>query len=115
MPAAMVASDLAVMRAGASTLGELPAAGLPAVLVPGEYDGWSQAPNAEFMQEQGAAVMLRNAELGQLGTVVSELLSDDTRLATMRAAAKQLARPDAARDLARTLIEVVGESPRRAA
>ena len=115
MPAAMVASDLAVMRAGASTLGELPAAGLPAVLVPGEYDGWSQAPNAEFMQEQGAAVMLRNAELGQLGTVVSELLSDDTRLATMRAAAKQLARPDAARDLARTLIEVVGDSPRRAA
>lgn len=106
MPAAMVAADLAVMRAGASTLGELPAAGLPAVLVPGEYDGWSQAPNAEFLQEQGAAVMLRNAELGQLGAMAIELLSDDVRLAAMRVAAKQLARPDAARDLARTLIEV---------
>lgn len=106
MPAAMVAADLAVMRAGASTLGELPAAGLPAVLVPGEYDGWSQAPNAEFLQEQGAAVMLRNAELGQLGAMAIELLSDDVRRAAMRVAAKQLARPDAARDLARTLIEV---------
>lgn len=106
MPAAMVAADLAVMRAGASTLGELPAAGLPAVLVPGEYDGWSQAPNAEFLQEQGAAVMLRNAELGQLGAMAIKLLSDDVRLAAMRVAAKQLARPDAARDLARTLIEV---------
>ncbi len=106
MPAAMVAADLAVMRAGASTLGELPAAGLPAVLVPGEYDGWSQAPNAEFLQEQGAAVMLRNAELGQLGALAIELLSDDVRLTAMRVTAKQLARPDAARDLARTLIEV---------
>jgi UDP-N-acetylglucosamine--N-acetylmuramyl-(pentapeptide) pyrophosphoryl-undecaprenol N-acetylglucosamine transferase len=106
MPAAMAAADLAVMRAGASTLGELPAAGLPAVLVPGEYEGWSQAPNAEFMQEQGAAVMLRNADIGRVADVVLELLSDDARLASMREAAKKLARPDAARDLARTVIEV---------
>ncbi len=110
MPAAMAAADLAVMRAGASTLGELPAAGLPAVLVPGEYEGWSQAPNAEYLQAEGAAVMLRNAELGRLADVVLDLLADDARtaarLAAMRAAARRLARPDAARDLARTLMEV---------
>lgn len=105
MPAAMVAADLAVMRAGASTLGELPAAGLPAVLVPGEYEGWSQAPNAEYLQEQGAAVMLRNAELASLGDVVTALLADDARLASMRAAMRELARPDAARDLACTMME----------
>ena len=105
MPAAMVAADLAVMRAGASTLGELPAAGLPAVLVPGEYEGWSQAPNAEYLQEQSAAVMLRNADLSSLAGVVTGLLADDARLAAMGAAMRQLARPDAARDLARTLME----------
>jgi UDP-N-acetylglucosamine--N-acetylmuramyl-(pentapeptide) pyrophosphoryl-undecaprenol N-acetylglucosamine transferase len=106
LPAAMIAADLAVMRAGASTLGELPAAGLPSVLVPGEYEGWSQAPNAEFLQERGAAVVLRNAELGRLADVVIELLSDEGRLASMRTSARALARPDAARDLARLLVEV---------
>jgi len=106
MPAAMVAADLVVCRSGASTLGELPAAGAPAILVPGEYEGWSQAPNAEFLQAEGAAVMLRNRELDRLAETVIDLLADDARLASMRAAMKKLARPDAARDLARILVEV---------
>lgn len=106
MPAAIVGADLVVTRAGASTLGELPAAGTPAILVPGEYEGWSQAPNAEFLQSEGAAVMLRNADLAQLGTTVMSLLDDPARLASMRDAARRLARPDAARDIARLLIEV---------
>jgi UDP-N-acetylglucosamine--N-acetylmuramyl-(pentapeptide) pyrophosphoryl-undecaprenol N-acetylglucosamine transferase len=106
MAAAMTAADLVVSRSGASTLGELPAAGAPAILVPGEYEGWSQAPNAEFLQTAGAAVMLRNAELSALGATIVELLEDDGRRARMTAAMRALARPDAARDLARTLIEV---------
>ena len=106
MPAAMAAADLAVSRAGASTLGELPAAGLPAVLVPGEYEGWSQAPNAEYLQSLGAGVMLRNSELEQLPERVLALLADDARLASMRAAMRTLARPDAARELARIVREV---------
>ncbi len=105
MAAAMHAADLVVSRSGASTIGELPAAGAPAVLVPGEYEGWSQAPNAEFLQGQGAAVMLRNRELGRLADTVLALLEDDARLASMRTAMRRLARPDAARDLARLVIE----------
>ena len=105
MPAALIAADVVVARSGASTLGELPAAGTPGVLVPGEYEGWSQAPNAEFLQAAGAAVMLRNSELNQLATTVLDLLADDARLASMRVAAKRLARPDAARDLAHVLME----------
>lgn len=106
MPAAMHAADLVVSRAGASVLGELPAAGAASVLVPGEYDGWSQEPNARYLEEVGAAVMLRNAELDRLADVVNELLADDQRLASMRAAARALARPNAARDLAELLMEV---------
>jgi UDP-N-acetylglucosamine--N-acetylmuramyl-(pentapeptide) pyrophosphoryl-undecaprenol N-acetylglucosamine transferase len=106
MPAAMRAADLCVTRAGASTLGELPAAALPAVLVPGEYEGWSQAPNAEYLQSAGAAVMLRQADLHRLADVVLELLDDPARVGAMRSAAARLARPEAARDMARLLIEV---------
>lgn len=106
MPAAMIAADVVVSRSGASTLGELPAAGTPAILVPGEYEGWSQAPNAEFLQSQGAAVMLRNAELDRLGRTIAELLDDAPRRERMARAMRSLARPNAARDLARTLIEV---------
>ena len=105
MPAAMRAADLAVSRAGASTLGELPAAALPAVLVPGEYEGWSQAPNAQYLQAQGAAVMLRNADIAQLGNTVLSLLGDSTRLAAMRDAMRALARPNAARELAHVVME----------
>ena len=105
MPAALVAADLVVSRAGASTLGELPAAGAASIVVPGEYEGWSQAPNAEFLQAQGAAVMLKNDELDGLGALIIELLNDEARLAGMRDAARALARPNAARDLARMLVE----------
>jgi UDP-N-acetylglucosamine--N-acetylmuramyl-(pentapeptide) pyrophosphoryl-undecaprenol N-acetylglucosamine transferase len=107
MPAAMIAADLVVSRSGASTLGELPAAGTAAILVPGEYEGWSQAPNAEFLEAEGAAVMLRNAELGRLGATIVGLLDDDARRQRMSAAMRTLARPNAAHDLAQTLIEVV--------
>ena len=73
--------------------------------MPGEYEGWSQAPNAEYLQAQGAAVMLRNDELDRLGATVIELLDDEPRLARMREAARARARPDAARDLARMIVE----------
>lgn len=106
LPAAMVAADLFVGRAGASTLGELPAAGLPAVLVPGEYEGWSQAPNADYLRAHGAAVVVPARELQRLPEAIIELLRDDAARARMRDAMRSLARPDAADALARTLLEV---------
>jgi UDP-N-acetylglucosamine--N-acetylmuramyl-(pentapeptide) pyrophosphoryl-undecaprenol N-acetylglucosamine transferase len=111
MPAALIAADLVVSRAGASVLGELPAAGVASVLVPGEYEGWSQAPNAEYLQAQGAAVMLRNAELRRLAPTIIELLEDEPRRQRMSDAARALARPDAARDLAQMLVEAASKTP----
>ncbi|MGB6837057.1 MAG: UDP-N-acetylglucosamine--N-acetylmuramyl-(pentapeptide) pyrophosphoryl-undecaprenol N-acetylglucosamine transferase [Dehalococcoidia bacterium] len=104
MPQAMAAADLAVMRSGASVLGELPATGLPAILVPGVYEGWDQSPNARFMEEESAAVMLPNNQLHRLPGLVQELLSDEARLESMREAAQRLARPEAARCIAQLLM-----------
>lgn len=106
LPVVMLAADLAVMRSGASVLGELPAAGLPAILVPGAFAGGHQLPNARWLADQGAAVVLEESSLGSLGDTVLDLINDEDRLARMSAAAKALARPQAAHDIARLCMEV---------
>ena len=107
---AMAAADLAVLRSGASVLGELPAAGLPAVLVPGVYEGgYDQRENARYMEEQGAAVVLENESLDRLTDTVGELLADSERLSTMSDAARRMARPDAAAEIAAMLRSVALE------
>jgi UDP-N-acetylglucosamine--N-acetylmuramyl-(pentapeptide) pyrophosphoryl-undecaprenol N-acetylglucosamine transferase len=106
LPAAMKAADLAVTRAGAAVLGELPAAGLPAILVPGVFDGHDQTPNAEYLASRGAAIVLPQRRLEELADHVLALLDDTRRLAAMAAAARALAQPDAAGALADLLLEV---------
>ncbi|MBI1885085.1 MAG: UDP-N-acetylglucosamine--N-acetylmuramyl-(pentapeptide) pyrophosphoryl-undecaprenol N-acetylglucosamine transferase [Chloroflexi bacterium] len=107
IPWAMAAADLAVCRAGASVLGELPAVGLPAVLIPYQYAGGHQRLNARHLEDNGAAVILDDSELQRgLLPLVGELLSDEGRLRKMSEASRRLARPEAARDIARLLLEV---------
>ena len=110
MPLVLAASDLGIMRAGASVLGELPATRLPAILVPGEYEGWDQGPNAKYLQDNDAAVMLPQADLAELHELAVDLIKDEARLARMRAALACLARPDAAERLARLTIEMAKPS-----
>ncbi len=104
MPQALVAADLAVARAGAATLGEFPAAKLPALLVPYPYSGQHQRPNAEYMERNGAARMLLDADLeSMLIPTALELLGDEGMLADMRESANAMARPDAAYVIAEQL------------
>jgi UDP-N-acetylglucosamine--N-acetylmuramyl-(pentapeptide) pyrophosphoryl-undecaprenol N-acetylglucosamine transferase len=109
MPLALAAADLAVMRSGASVLGELPAARLPAILVPGVYEGgYDQHANARFMEESDAAVVLPQERIEELHSMVMYLINNETRLTNMRAALGRLARPEAAENLARLLMEMAG-------
>lgn len=107
MGQALAAADLALCRSGASTLGELPYFGLPAVLVPYPYAWRYQKVNADWLALRGAAVVLEDAQLkeGLLPTVRS-LLGDPARLAGMRERARALARPDAAQRLAQLIGEI---------
>jgi UDP-N-acetylglucosamine--N-acetylmuramyl-(pentapeptide) pyrophosphoryl-undecaprenol N-acetylglucosamine transferase len=112
MGAALAAADLVLSRAGASTLGEYPLFGLPAVLVPYPYAWRYQKVNADFLAEQNAAVILQDEFLNdKLLNVLKDLLLDQHKLETMRAAAKKLSHPAAADVIASQLLELAGGQP----
>ncbi len=112
MGAALSAADLAIGRAGASTLGEYPLFGLPAILVPYQYAWRYQKVNADYLQQHGAAVILEAGQLErQLLPTVRMLFAAPGRLQAMRQAMQSLARPDAAAQIAGLLHELAGKSP----
>jgi UDP-N-acetylglucosamine--N-acetylmuramyl-(pentapeptide) pyrophosphoryl-undecaprenol N-acetylglucosamine transferase len=105
---ALAAADLAVARAGGSIF-ELAQYGLPALLVPYPHaTADHQTANARWMQHGGAARVIADAELTpeRLRAEVDALLLDPERpaLAAMAAASARLARPDAARAVARVVL-----------
>jgi len=112
MGAALAAADLVLSRAGASSLGEYPLFGLPAVLVPYPYAWRYQKVNADFLVERNAAVIIQDEFLpDKLLSVVKDLLLNKNKLEAMRAAMKKLSRPNAATVIASQLIELAGGQP----
>jgi UDP-N-acetylglucosamine--N-acetylmuramyl-(pentapeptide) pyrophosphoryl-undecaprenol N-acetylglucosamine transferase len=110
---ALLASDLVVARAGGSIF-EIAAHGRPAVLVPYPYATANhQAENASFMERAGAAVVIPDAELTgpRLAQEVGRLLADRSRLNAMARASAELARPQAAREIAQELLAAAGIRP----
>jgi UDP-N-acetylglucosamine--N-acetylmuramyl-(pentapeptide) pyrophosphoryl-undecaprenol N-acetylglucosamine transferase len=107
---ALSAADLVVARAGGSVF-EIVAHGLPAILVPYPHAAADhQSANARWMAQGGAAVVIPDAQLSsaRLAHEVAALLADPMRLAGMGAAARRLARPRAAADVAQELLEAAG-------
>lgn len=94
----MHAADLAVCRAGATTLAEISAAGLPAIIVPlPRAAGDHQRRNAAALTDVGAAEVVEQDDARRvLAGRVAALAGDAERRHRMSAAARRLARPDAA-------------------
>jgi UDP-N-acetylglucosamine:LPS N-acetylglucosamine transferase len=93
------AADLMVCRAGASTVAELAAVGLAAILVPlPGAPGDHQTANSRALVDAGGATMIPDGEVGteRLAAELDPLLADPARLAAMGHAARALARPGAA-------------------
>lgn len=114
MGAAFAAADLVVCRSGASTLGELPAFELPAVLVPYPHAWRYQRVNADHLTRQGAAEIVEDAELiDRFLPVVQDLMDNPEKLQAMRRAMRQLAAPQAAAEIAALLIQLAGDRRKR--
>jgi UDP-N-acetylglucosamine--N-acetylmuramyl-(pentapeptide) pyrophosphoryl-undecaprenol N-acetylglucosamine transferase len=102
------AADLAVCRAGASTVAELAAVGLGAILVPlPGAPGDHQTANAMALVTAGAAVLIADRDLNgtSLAEVLAPLLADKDRLAALSEAARRLGRPGAAGAVAQLVEE----------
>jgi len=111
-PHALAAADLAVARAGASTVAELIARRLPSILIPwAAASTGEQARNAEPLARTGAAVVIADSELTaqRLGQTLLELLWDADRRARMGQAAALLGHPDAAARVAELALELAKE------
>jgi UDP-N-acetylglucosamine--N-acetylmuramyl-(pentapeptide) pyrophosphoryl-undecaprenol N-acetylglucosamine transferase len=109
MGQALAAADIVVSRAGASILGEFPHFGLAAILVPYPYAWRYQKTNADYLVSRGAALRLDDAALAQeLLPALLRLAQHPQQLAAMQAAARALAQPDGAENIARLMLELAG-------
>lgn len=105
-------AHLVIARSGASTVAELAVAGCPAVLVPYaasiEGDQWY---NAQFFSQNGAAWVFREQEFTpeSLSKMLSALMNDPQRLLNAAKAMRQYAQPNASKNLANTVAQVIGD------
>jgi UDP-N-acetylglucosamine--N-acetylmuramyl-(pentapeptide) pyrophosphoryl-undecaprenol N-acetylglucosamine transferase len=111
MDAAYAVADLAVCRAGAMTIAELTACGVPAILVPYPHATHDhQTHNAQGMVDRGAAEMIADADLEatDLARRIEALLRDDARLRRLGRNARASSRTNAAERIASSLAQLAG-------
>jgi UDP-N-acetylglucosamine--N-acetylmuramyl-(pentapeptide) pyrophosphoryl-undecaprenol N-acetylglucosamine transferase len=110
MSDAYAAADVVVCRAGATSIAELTALGIPAVLVPYPHaTADHQTHNARALERAGGAVVIPDDELDgpRLVAAAEPLLLDAERHAAVARAARAFGRPDAARNVARLLLDLL--------
>ncbi|HEB12821.1 MAG TPA: hypothetical protein ENI11_03990 [Actinobacteria bacterium] len=113
MGAAYAVADLAVTRAGASTVAELTARGLPSILIPYPYATDNhQFVNAKNLEKAGAAKIISNEDFNadQFHKTVSNLVHNPEELKKMRERAVRFGRPQAAQDLAAIILRIADKT-----
>lgn len=108
MPEAYAAADLIVSRAGASSCSEFMMTGKPSVLIPSpNVAGDHQTQNAQSMVDAGASELLKDADaVNALPELVHSLIKNQEKLKEMNKAALRLAKPDAAKMIAKEILEL---------
>ncbi|MFY0698713.1 MAG: undecaprenyldiphospho-muramoylpentapeptide beta-N-acetylglucosaminyltransferase [Balneola sp.] len=108
MPEAYAAADLIVSRAGASSCSEFMMTGKPSVLIPSpNVAGDHQTQNAQSMVDAGASELLKDADaVNALPELVHSLIKNQEKLKEMNKAALKLAKPDAAKMIAKEILEL---------
>ncbi len=95
-------ADLVVCRAGATTIAELSAKGIAAILIPYPYaTGNHQLYNAQFLESNLAAMVIEEKELSRekLAAELSKLLTDNERLDLLAQNSKKLGKREAAQNI----------------
>ncbi len=111
MPAALAAADLVITRAGATTLAEITALGLPAILVPSpNVANNHQYFNARLLERAGAALLIEEKDFNRyrLRRELDRLRAEPALLERMARSGAKLAVPDAVARLYRCLCEIAG-------
>jgi UDP-N-acetylglucosamine--N-acetylmuramyl-(pentapeptide) pyrophosphoryl-undecaprenol N-acetylglucosamine transferase len=114
LSAVLAGSDLAISRAGGTTLAELAVLGVPAILIPYPHAADDhQRRNAEVFAAAGAAVLIDQRESGgnldrHLAAWLALTAGDDARRAGMSQAMRSLSLPDASWDIAKMIRDLAG-------
>ncbi|MCH4171020.1 MAG: undecaprenyldiphospho-muramoylpentapeptide beta-N-acetylglucosaminyltransferase [Lactobacillus sp.] len=112
MPSLLIDVTGIVGRAGATSIAEITALGVPAILIPSPYVTHDhQTKNAESLVRAGAALMLKEDQLSQRSFIrnADTLMQDNVLRRSMAAASKKLGRPKAADDLIQVMLDLVNK------
>ncbi|MFP4072845.1 MAG: UDP-N-acetylglucosamine--N-acetylmuramyl-(pentapeptide) pyrophosphoryl-undecaprenol N-acetylglucosamine transferase [Actinomycetota bacterium] len=98
--------DVVIARAGGA-VAELTATATPSILVPGQFgSGGHQEGNARFLEQSGAAIVVEQDHMhADLGKTLIDIIEDPQRREEMARATSDISKPDAARTIARTMME----------
>lgn len=110
MEDALAAADVVVCRAGATTIAEINAKGIPGILIPYPYAAENhQEYNARALEKAGAAILIKDRELNSqtLKNVLDELMDNKKELIKMKNKSKGLGKPNALADIINEVAEII--------